>query len=304
MNRGAVLWRPLSDRPFSLSGSNELEIGFGNGELLTHMASCRQEVTFWGIELARPCVDRACSRILSAGLNNVHLLSGDARFLLRHCFEDNALDRIYMHFPCPWPKKKHARRRVTNRGFADTLASVLKPGARFEFATDEAWYADEVAHGLGDHPALTPVGRRPYRREITTKYERRWIDEGKERTLLIFQKTGECSASRLVAEKVTEEMMHLHVTGAHFDGATLKQALCGRTGGQDSARWAYRDLYGQEGIYLLETVINDDGYEQKFYFKLCDRPEGLLIKPDEVTHPFITPAFRGALQGLSDLLGR
>lgn len=304
MSRSAVLWRPLPDRPFDLSGTNRLEIGFGNGELLTHMAVCQPDVTFWGIELARPCVDRACERALASRLINVHLLWGDARFLLRHCFKDDALDGVYMHFPCPWPKKKHARRRVTNRGFADALASVLKPQACFEFATDENWYAEEVAQGLGDHPALTLIGRRPYRREITTKYERRWIDEGKERTLLIFQKTGDCSAPRLVAEKVTEEMMHLHVKGAHFDESALRNLLCGRTGGRDSAFWAYRDLYGRDGVYLLETVVNDDGYEQKFYFKLCDRPEGLLIKPDDVTHPFITPAFRGALQGLSDLLRR
>ena len=301
MSLKGIITRPLPGGPFELEGRQAVEIGFGNGEFLAHIAASNPDVTYWGLEIALPCVARAAARLEKAGLTNAHILHGDARFLLRHCFDDDVLERIYMHFPCPWPKKRHARRRVTNRLFADALAATLKVGGQFEFATDEPWYAEEVAEGLGAHPALSLVERRPYQRAITTKYERRWIDEGKVRTLLVFEKMVPWKAPRPL-EGGSEEMMHLHVPQAEVSTASLEEKVKGKVGGQGLSHWAFRDVYGSEGIYLLETVVDDEGFEQKFYFKLCNRPSGVLIKPDTITHPFLTNGVRGALAHLAQLL--
>ena len=152
MNRGDVVLRPSpecrlpEERP---DAPRLIEIGFGNGDFLVHLAKKRPDALVFGVEMSHTCVEKALSRIRQQNLTNVRLLCGDARFLVRECFADNSVERIYMSFPCPWPKERHARRRVTSEGFSGSLASVLKIGGVFEMATDEGWYADEAAQILG-----------------------------------------------------------------------------------------------------------------------------------------------------------
>lgn len=298
MNRTPYLPQPDPIKPFELQGRHAVEIGFGNGEFLTHIASCNPEVTYWGMEVSLTCVDKAVTRAARLGLSNVKVLLGDARFLLRHCFRDETLERIYMHFPCPWPKKRHAKRRVTAPGFADRLAATLKVGGCFEFATDEPWYAEQVAEVLGAHPALALLEQRPYQREITTKYERRWIDEGKDRVLLVFGKTQRWQAPQLVIEE-GETDMHLHVTDGALDN--LAQRVQGVQGGQGETHWTFREAFDSGRAWVVETVTCDEGFEQKFYLKVARRDHEALVKLDGVSHPFLTPAVRGALAHLAQL---
>ena len=113
----------------------ELEIGFGNGEYTVKHARRAPDVLLWGIELSPACVLRCARR--AAGLNNLRLIRTDARRMMKELFRDEALDRVYMNFPCPWPKRRHAHRRVTARDFTDSLAAVLRLGGVFELLTDD-----------------------------------------------------------------------------------------------------------------------------------------------------------------------
>lgn len=287
---------PVSD------GSKVVEIGFGNGEFLSYQAQQQPHTFFYGIEVSLTCVGKAVERAMKNRLDNVQFLCGDARFLLRHSFEDQSLDCIYMHFPCPWPKKRHARRRVTAPGFSNTLAAKLRLGGRFEFASDEPWYVDMVADGLSEHPALALIDRKPYQRAITTKYERRWIDEGKTLTHLVFEKQAEFSLNQRSLSQEGDDMLHVRVLGSPFDFGAMVQKVGGQKGGEGDAVWAFRSLYCHNNVALVETVTSDDGYEQKFYLKIVHRDDGLLVKFDNVHHPFLTDAVRGALAHLAVLV--
>jgi tRNA (guanine-N7-)-methyltransferase len=104
----------------------ELEIGFGNGEYTVQSAAARPDTLFIGLEVSPACIDRCVHRM--KGLSNLKVICTDARFMMKELFADASLDRVTMNFPCPWPKNRHARRRVTAGGFADDLAAVLKTG--------------------------------------------------------------------------------------------------------------------------------------------------------------------------------
>lgn len=306
MNRGDIILRPTPEcalpheRP---DAPRLIEIGFGNGDFLVHLAQKRRDALIYGIEMSHLCLEKALSKIGHRELDNVRLLCGDARFLLRECFPDNSAERIYMSFPCPWPKERHARRRVTSEGFSGTLASVLKMGGVFEMATDEGWYADEVETILGAHPALKLAGRRlNFRREITTKYERKWLEQGKDIHLLYIEKTAPWKAPRIV-EGMTD--MHVRIAPAvPVSLEKLNSAVTGATGsatGRDSdSHWAFRGGFcAADGTLLEETICTDSGYEQKFYIKVVCRPECTLVKLDGVFIPYLTPSVRAALEDLA-----
>jgi len=163
-----------------------LEIGFGNGEYTAKLAADNPDTLVIGLEVSFSCVTRCAHRIerladgLGTNLSNLKLICTDARFMVKELFADESLDRVIMNFPCPWPKTRHTKRRVTAKEFADGLAAVLKIGGIFELVTDEEWYGADVQKMLSRHGSFSPVERETgFSHPVTTKYERKWLEMGK-----------------------------------------------------------------------------------------------------------------------------
>jgi tRNA (guanine-N7-)-methyltransferase len=121
------------DRPL------ELEIGFGAGEHLAWQAGVRPDHGFIGCEPFLNGVVGALQHVRDNGLGNVRLHMGDALDVLAR-LPDASLDRVYLLHPDPWPKARHAKRRMMNPGPLDRIAAKLKPGGEFRFGTDHAVY--------------------------------------------------------------------------------------------------------------------------------------------------------------------
>ena len=126
-----------------------LEIGFGGGEHMAAQATRRPDVLILGVEPFLNGVASAVRHIDAANLTNVRLHVGDARDLIAW-LPDTCLDRLFILFPDPWPKTRHAKRRLVNREFLLEAARVMKPGARLRFATDWADYASQVLRITAD----------------------------------------------------------------------------------------------------------------------------------------------------------
>jgi tRNA (guanine-N7-)-methyltransferase len=118
-----------------------LEIGFGGGEHLAAQAARAPDTGFIGIEPFLNGVAKALTYIDEQGLENVRLARADARELLPR-FADASLDRIFLLFPDPWHKKRHAKRRFVQQTTRDAFARLLKPGGQLRIATDVKSYAD------------------------------------------------------------------------------------------------------------------------------------------------------------------
>lgn len=307
MRRMDLLLEPsLSGLPVLRSESSRAiaEIGFGNGEFLVHLAKEERDALVFGLEISMTCADKALRRAIREGVPNVRILRGDARFLLRECFEDRSLEKVYMSFPCPWPKERHSRRRVTYRGFSDTLASVLRLGGEFELATDEEWYAEEVGKVLGGHPSLElssfDVNRR---RKITTKYERKWLEQGKDTFTLVFTKRDTCTVHRTVEGRL--EDMHVAIDGEKVFLEALTGPSMDVSGGVEGTHWTLGKIYHNgDDVWIVQTITSDEGYEQKFYLKVVKRGRGVLVRIDEASSPYLTPAVRGAVEAAAAALSR
>jgi tRNA (guanine-N7-)-methyltransferase len=117
------------------------EIGFGAGEHLAYRADLLPDHGFIGCEPFLNGVATALGHIRDQGLANVRLHMGDALEVLRRV-PDASLLMVYLLHPDPWPKARHAKRRMMNDGPIDLIASKMKPGGEFRVATDDPTYLD------------------------------------------------------------------------------------------------------------------------------------------------------------------
>jgi tRNA (guanine-N7-)-methyltransferase len=121
------------DRPL------HFEIGFGGGEHLAYRADLLPDHGFIGAEPFVNGVAQALTHVEEQTLANVRLHWGDALDVLQR-IPDGALTLIYLLHPDPWPKNKHAKRRMMNDGPVKLFADKLKPGGEFRFGTDHDVY--------------------------------------------------------------------------------------------------------------------------------------------------------------------
>lgn len=170
-----------------------LEIGFGNGETLLHMAPMFPQWNFLGIEVHRPGVGHLLKRIAEQGLTNVRVMQEDAVEILKTQVADNSLDKVLLFFPDPWHKKKHHKRRIVQPEFVQLLRQKLKPGGQFHMATDWQQYAEymlevmEAAEGFNNLATEGQYSHKPDYRPVT-KFERRGQRLGHGVWDLIYQK--------------------------------------------------------------------------------------------------------------------
>ena len=115
------------------------EIGFGGGEHLAYRADFLPDHGFVGAEPFLNGVAQALVHVRDGGLGNVRLHHGDALEVLRQV-PDGALSFLYLLHPDPWPKARHAKRRMINDGPLALFAAKLRPGGEFRFGTDHPVY--------------------------------------------------------------------------------------------------------------------------------------------------------------------
>ena len=119
-----------NDHPISI------EIGMGKGDFIIHHALNEPDMNFIGLEKYSTVMEKALRKVLNhEHLNNLCLVKDDA-IRLGDIFSDHEIDRIYLNFSDPWPKSRHAKRRLTYQKYLDLYKKILKPGGSLIFKTD------------------------------------------------------------------------------------------------------------------------------------------------------------------------
>ena len=126
-------WRKL----FSDDLSRELfvELGTGKGDFICQLAEKNPDKNFLGLEMEKEVVLKAARKIQEKNLSNVRLAVFDINNVEK-IFADGEVDRLYINFCDPWPKKRHAKRRLTYVTFLDKYKKILKNGGEIHFKTD------------------------------------------------------------------------------------------------------------------------------------------------------------------------
>jgi len=140
---------PLSLFPATARSALWLEIGFGAGEHLAAQAAAHPEVGIIGCEPYRNGIARLLGDIESQGLNNIRLFTDHAADLVA-ALPAASLERVFLLFPDPWPKRRHHKRRIVQTEFLDHLARAMAAGGELRVASDHKGYCHWImAHLLG-----------------------------------------------------------------------------------------------------------------------------------------------------------
>ncbi|MDR3255946.1 MAG: tRNA (guanosine(46)-N7)-methyltransferase TrmB [Synergistaceae bacterium] len=304
-----ILKRPGA-APFSRDdGAMRVEIGFGNGEFLERLARSGKDTLAIGIEVSRWCVAKAARRALAGGLENLRLLLGDARFLLKYAFEPSCVSEVYMNFPCPWPKRRHSSRRVASHEFARSVHSSLESGGAFTLATDVEWYANETRDVFAsDEYFETGPVRLATERACLTKYERKWREMGRETFLLSVMKIKERPATNMEEDAgMTGKIALLGERHEPAGADELREKLSplvGETVKVGDYMIVFRELFfSEDGAALLSVISVDEGFEQHFFVRATPSERGYRGKIDPTGCPYKTPGVRAALRCISKTAG-
>ena len=130
-----------------------LEIGFGAGEHLLWQAQAHPHVGLIGAEPYESGVAKLLSKFEATPPNNLRIHMGDARDIIE-ALPNASLGRVFILFPDPWPKLRHAKRRFIQTEMLDALARVMKTAAELRFASDDAPLVEYTLERVTSHPAF------------------------------------------------------------------------------------------------------------------------------------------------------
>ena len=157
-----------------------IEIGFGMGESTLRIAREHPEVNYLGIEVFLFGFSKLLANAAKEGLKNIKVMRFDAVQVLQDMVADGSVDGFHVFFPDPWPKKRHHKKRLIQKPFAELLASKLKEGGYIYCVTDWEEYANQMLSVLGSVEGLVnphggfapPVPWRP-----ETGFERKGLEQ-------------------------------------------------------------------------------------------------------------------------------
>ena len=158
-----------------------LEIGFGGGEHLAAQAMAHRDIGLIGCEVFLNGIAALLGHVEREHLENVRIFPEDVR-LLFPALPDACFARVFVLFPDPWPKKRHAERRFIGPENLPVLARLMRPGAELRVATDEPTYQAWALEQLAAAPDFLPATRDPTIRPADwpqTRYEAKALREGR-----------------------------------------------------------------------------------------------------------------------------
>ncbi|MEI0538385.1 tRNA (guanosine(46)-N7)-methyltransferase TrmB [Brachyspira pulli] len=127
----------------------ELEIGCGNGKFIVELAMNNKDKYFIGIEYSYKAAKKAVSKAYKRNIKNLTIIFGEANNVIDEYLNGKYyFDKIYLNFPDPWPKKKHAHRRIFTKDFLNKMYPLLKDDGIFYSVTDDDTYALEIMNPI------------------------------------------------------------------------------------------------------------------------------------------------------------
>lgn len=160
-----------------------IEIGSGKGKFITTLAGQNENINYIAIEKFAAVIIKLVKKIPDEGLPNLAVINADAENLAQY-FGQGEISRIYLNFSDPWPRKRHAKRRLTNLRFLEIYKTLLKKDGIVAFKTDNqdlfdysleqfelaGYLLEDITYDL--HKSPLSEGN------VTTEYEERFIGEG------------------------------------------------------------------------------------------------------------------------------
>lgn len=159
-----------------------MEIGCGKGQFVCEIAKRNPDINYIAVEKSANVIVQAAEKAMDAGLKNVIFVKGGAEYL--PCYiPDGTIERLYLNFSCPFPKKKYANHRLTNKSFLRLYEMMLSEGAEIHQKTDNMHFFEYSIEQLSDYGFTIKnisldLHNSNFEGNIVTEYEKRFSDLG------------------------------------------------------------------------------------------------------------------------------
>lgn len=149
-----------------------LEIGAGKGDFVTQMANLHKDINYIALEMNTNAFVVASRKMLDEDIKNVRGIIGNAENL-EEFFDKGEIDKIYLNFSTPWPKKRHHKRRLSHKRFLDRYKKIISDGADLELKTDNEDFFDGSLEYFEDFGMeIEKVDRKlDINKSVVTEYE-------------------------------------------------------------------------------------------------------------------------------------
>lgn len=183
--RGYLGFGDLTETPIDLrrlfgrTARVEMEIGAGRGDFAIEYARSRPDVDLLGVERSLAVLRRASAKLLRAPMPNLVFLHVEIKHLLETYIAPGALSAIHVYFPDPWPKKRHAKRRLIQSSNIELMLRALRNGGELHFRTDHATYFAAARELLDGKPELDEISTPTALAGIQTGFEHKFVTRGR-----------------------------------------------------------------------------------------------------------------------------
>ena len=159
-----------------------VEVGSGKGAFVSGMAKANPEINYIGIDIQKSVLSYALDKVLATDVSNIKLLWVDGSDLTDY-FEEGEIDRLYLNFSDPWPKKRHEKRRLTYQSFLATYQQILPENGEIHFKTDnrglfEYSLVSFSQYGMKLKGVWLDLHASDFEDNILTEYEQKFANKG------------------------------------------------------------------------------------------------------------------------------
>lgn len=154
-----------------------VDLGCGDGAFLASVGAQNPDDNFLGIERLLGRVRTACRKIERAGLTNVRIMRFEISYAVERLLPENSVAAFYIMFPDPWPKRRHAPRRLITESFLVSLHRALRQDGTVRITTDELDYYRQITRLVAQSPHFSVIDDAPFP-AATSKFETRFVQAG------------------------------------------------------------------------------------------------------------------------------
>ena len=305
LNYLTVDWPLQQARLFPRAAALIVEIGFGNGDYLIHLAETRPDCNVIGFEISSQSMDKAEAKIEKRRLTNARPIHCRAETALAHLLGPETVTEFHINYPDPWFKKRHRRRRLMQRETVDLLTSRLRVGGALYLATDIVEYAQMAGEALVNTPGLTNQFETPWVHEIAgrfrTKYEIKGYREGRRGHFFRYQRNAEPVAHPPLIKEL--DMPHLFLHSA-LSAAEIVDRFEATRQRADDAHIAILRAYAdpKRDTAVFEVVVEEPTIEQHALLVLSPRAGAgeYMVKLSAVGHARSTAGMHRAVAAVGE----
>ena len=180
----AVLEKKLFDYEKLFGNANpvELEIGCGKGTFICELAKRNPDTNYLAVEKTSNVIVDAAEKAIEQNIKNVRFVRAGAEYLPAY-IPQKSIERLYLNFSCPYPKKSYAPHRLTHTNFLKIYEQLLKDGAEIHQKTDNMHFFEFSINSLSDYGftiknVSLDLHNSGFEGNIVTEYEKRFSDLG------------------------------------------------------------------------------------------------------------------------------